>query len=69
MIENQSLTRKIGTPYYVAPEVLGCQYDEKVDVWSCGVILFILLSGRPPFRGKNDLDTMRLAKKGELVFP
>ena len=35
-----------GTPYYIAPEVIRGSYDAKCDMWSCGVILYILLSGR-----------------------
>lgn len=50
------MTAKVGTPFYIAPEVLEEKYDETCDVWSLGVILFILLSGLPPFYGKTNDD-------------
>jgi calcium-dependent protein kinase len=44
----------VGTLYYMAPEVILGSYNEKCDVWSCGVILYIMLSGNPPFYAKNE---------------
>ena len=44
----------VGTTLYIAPEVLENYYDEKCDLWSCGVIMYMMLSGLPPFKGNND---------------
>ena len=43
----------VGTPLYLPPEVIDGGYDEKCDIWSLGILLYILLSGHPPFSGKN----------------
>lgn len=48
-----------GTVYYVAPEVISRKYNEKCDIWSAGVLLFILLTGTPPFVGDHDEDIFK----------
>jgi calcium-dependent protein kinase len=50
----QSVTESIGTPYYIAPEVWKKHYNRECDVWSAGVIMYILLSGTPPFNAPTD---------------
>ena len=56
---NKPLKGRLGTPYYIAPEVLKQNYDSKCDIWSCGVVLYILLCGYPPFSGSSDEDIMK----------
>lgn len=52
--DEQKMSKTYGTIFYVAPEVIEGKYDEKCDVWSAGVILFILISGFVPFGGDTD---------------
>ena len=60
----------VGTPYYVAPEVLmGGEYDEKCDVWSCGVILYVMLAGAPPFYGESAAEIFEAVLRANLRFP
>ena len=51
--EGETLKSKVGTPYYVAPEVLDASYDLKSDLWSIGVIAYTLIAGYPPFFSEN----------------
>lgn len=48
--------------YYLAPEILNADYDERCDIWSLGVILYILLSAAPPFDGENDKEILKSVK-------
>ena len=52
---DEKMSQLFGTAYYIAPEILlSKKYDEKCDLWSIGVIMYILLTGMPPFDGKDD---------------
>lgn len=41
-----------GTPYFISPEVLNEDYGKECDIWSCGVVLYMIISGMYPFDGK-----------------
>lgn len=58
----------VGTPYYVAPEVLRGNYDFSCDLWSLGVILYIMLSGYPPFEGDSNKEIFRKVLKQKVEF-
>jgi calcium/calmodulin-dependent protein kinase I len=64
-----SLTTQCGTPGYVAPEILeGVPYGTQVDMWSLGVIVFILLGGYPPFIENNQRELFRKIRKAQYEF-
>jgi calcium-dependent protein kinase len=66
---NKKLKTKVGTAYYVSPEILQGSYSEKCDIWSAGVILYILLSGDPPFNGPSDIAIYKKIAQMDFDFP
>jgi calcium-dependent protein kinase len=67
--EGQKMMSKIGTPFYIAPEVIaGSGYGFSCDLWSCGVILYILLSGYPPFFGNTEARIFEKVRTGTYDF-
>ena len=65
----KSLSSKVGTPYYISPEILAGDYTQKCDIWSAGVILYTLLSGELPFNGRNDTEIYLKIKNLDIKFP
>ena len=67
--DEKNLNARLGTAYYIAPEVLKQDYDNRCDIWSAGVIMYILLCGSPPFNADKDKDIMKKIQIGKFNFP
>ena len=68
-LSEDDLHSVVGSPFYVAPEVLSGNYDEKCDVWSIGILTYCLLAGSPPFYSTNKEEVFKKIKFQVLKFP
>jgi calcium-dependent protein kinase len=68
-VKTHGMNDIVGTPFYVAPEVLAGEYTNTCDVWSIGVILFIMLSGKPPFAGQTSSEVLGKVAHSSVSFP
>ena len=65
---NKTLTMMAGTVIYMAPEVIKKKYSTKADIWSIGVILYVMLIGKPPFSGFGEEELFQNILTGKLDF-
>ena len=64
-----TLSTKVGTPYYVSPEVLDGKYDLRCDLWTIGVIAYTLLVGYPPFLATTHAEIFSKITRCDFDFP
>ena len=67
VFKGANIKQMLGTPLYMAPEVIKGRYDEKCDLWSCGIIFYILLKGSPPYNGSDD-EIFEILKSVKIKF-
>lgn len=65
---NTRMKTKLGTPYYMSPEILNRDYNYLCDSWAAGVIFYILLAGYAPFNAQSDYEILQKIKANKLVF-
>jgi serine/threonine protein kinase len=66
---DRPMSNPVGTAYYMSPELLKGEYDKSCDIWSIGIIAYILLCGYPPFNGDTDDEIFESIESGQLEYP
>lgn len=69
-VNNELATTACGTPSYLAPEMtMGGGYGKEVDLWSIGIVIYIMLCGFPPFYSENNQELFKMIQSGKFDFP
>ncbi|KAL3816207.1 hypothetical protein ACHAXA_001263 [Cyclostephanos tholiformis] len=63
------MSNPVGTAYYMSPELLKGKYDRSTDIWSIGIVTYVLLAGYAPFRGDTDEEIFESIRRGHFAFP
>jgi calcium-dependent protein kinase len=66
--KEKKLNKVVGIAMFMAPEMILHEYDEKCDIWSLGVLLYMMLCGLPPFMGISDNDVKESILQGKFIF-
>jgi len=67
-LTDSAMQDRVGTLYYMSPDVLRGEYDRSCDLWAIGIVSYILLCGYPPFNGTSDYEVQDAIRRGHLVF-
>jgi len=67
-LDRTQLHSMVGTPYYLAPEMLSGCYGKQCDVWALGVVMYLFLSGRQPFSGNSVMEVFNRIKEADFDF-
>lgn len=67
-LDLQQMSSFVGTPYYLAPEVIAGNYGAECDIWSLAVVMFVLLSGQQPFGGETLTEIMQRISRADYEF-
>ncbi|OMJ77221.1 hypothetical protein SteCoe_23215 [Stentor coeruleus] len=65
---NETMSTRAGTPFYMSPEILKGHYNISTDIWSAGVVLYIMLCGYPPFYAESDTEIFKKILIGNFSF-
>ena len=68
-MDNKKTKQRVGSPHFIAPEIIMQKYyNHKIDIWSVGILLYVMLSGVHPFSGNNYIEILNKTMQSKLEF-